>query len=288
MSWPVWRPFPGRCRSALGSPTGSLAGQPAWIRTRGRSCCSRQPMSAATGRYCGAPRTRGHRHRGGRGCRRIGWPDRAFGGVCAVPPSAHPVGGLSRCHRPGPQARAPAAEHCDELWPVGPAGLAPGSCCSRSRMSAWPLRLSTLPGAPMTAGASRAAAALLRRSIELSVDDGSSGGPRADAGSVPAQNRASRRRAGSGRGRAFPAARPQRAGRGERLRGDILFAKGRVAESATVLAALAHRLGPAQPEAREAMVAAMRASLWAGAGPDSGAGGRRAGVSAPGPVARPA
>ncbi len=53
--------------------------------------------------------------------------------------------------------------------------------------------------------------------------------------------------------------------RGERLRGDILFTKGQVTESAAVLADLAQRLGPAKPEAREAMLAAMRASLWAGA-----------------------
>lgn len=112
-----------------------------------------------------------------------------------------------------------------------------------------------------------AAAALLRRSIELSVDDGPRAGRELmlagvklktghpDAAQDLVEDALSR----------LPD--PTTQARGERLRGDILFIKGRAAESAAVLAGLAHRLGPAQPEAREAMAAAMRATLWAGVGP---------------------
>jgi DNA-binding CsgD family transcriptional regulator/predicted negative regulator of RcsB-dependent stress response len=114
-------------------------------------------------------------------------------------------------------------------------------------------------------GGIAAAAALMRRSIELSVDDG---------------RRASRELAlahaslKTGRPDAaqdlIEAALPRLPDAGaqaeaERLRGDILFARGQTVEAATVLAGLARRLGPAQPEARETMAAAMRASLWAGA-----------------------
>ena len=114
-------------------------------------------------------------------------------------------------------------------------------------------------------GGLSAAAALLRRSVELSADDGrragrelmlagaklKTGHPDAAQDLVEA---------------ALPRLPdPEAEAKGERLRGDILFAEGRAAESATVLAGLAQRLGPAKPEAREAMAAAMRASLWAGA-----------------------
>ena len=114
-------------------------------------------------------------------------------------------------------------------------------------------------------GGITAAAALMRRSIELSVDDGRR------AGRELALAQASLKTGHPDTAQelvegALPRL-PDRSGQtdGERLRGDILFAKGRAAESATVLAALAERLGPAKPAAREAMAAAMRASLWAGA-----------------------
>ncbi len=51
---------------------------------------------------------------------------------------------------------------------------------------------------------------------------------------------------------------------GEQLRGEILFAQGRVADSANVLAGAARLLVPDHAAAREAMAAAMRAAIWAG------------------------
>src|SRR5262249_48911621 len=58
---------------------------------------------------------------------------------------------------------------------------------------------------------------------------------------------------------------PRARGRGERLRGDLLFAQGHAAESAQVLASAARSLADTdQGAAREAMAAAMRASIWAG------------------------
>ena len=52
---------------------------------------------------------------------------------------------------------------------------------------------------------------------------------------------------------------------GEQLRGEILFAQGRVSDSANVLAGAARLLCPDHAAAaREAMAAAMRAAIWAG------------------------
>ncbi len=51
---------------------------------------------------------------------------------------------------------------------------------------------------------------------------------------------------------------------GEQLRGEILFARGHVADSATVLAGAARLLAPDHAAAREAMAAAMKAAIWAG------------------------
>lgn len=51
---------------------------------------------------------------------------------------------------------------------------------------------------------------------------------------------------------------------GEQLSGEILFAQGRVADSASVLAGAARLLAPDYTAAREAMAAAMRAAIWAG------------------------
>jgi DNA-binding CsgD family transcriptional regulator len=110
-----------------------------------------------------------------------------------------------------------------------------------------------------------AAAALLRRSIELSVDDGR----RAARELLLAQASLKTGRPDTaqdlidGALSRLPDARAQ--AEAERLRGEIMFIRGDAAESATVLAGLARRLGPAKPEARQAMAAAMRASLWAGA-----------------------
>jgi DNA-binding CsgD family transcriptional regulator/DNA-binding MarR family transcriptional regulator len=51
---------------------------------------------------------------------------------------------------------------------------------------------------------------------------------------------------------------------GEQLRGEILFAQGRVSDSANVLAGAARLLSPDHAAAREAMAAAMKAAIWAG------------------------
>jgi DNA-binding CsgD family transcriptional regulator len=114
-------------------------------------------------------------------------------------------------------------------------------------------------------GGIAAAAALLRRSIELSADDGR----RASRELTLAHASVKMGQPDTAQDLiegALPRLHdPSAQDDGERLRGDVLFAKGRAAESATVLAALAERLGPAKPAAREAMAAAMRASLWAGA-----------------------
>jgi DNA-binding CsgD family transcriptional regulator len=114
-------------------------------------------------------------------------------------------------------------------------------------------------------GGYAARAALLRRSVDLSADEGRRvdrelkladaelRGGHPDAAQDLVDVALSRR----------PDVRAQ--AQAERLRGDILFAQGQAAESATVLANLARSLPPAQPQGRDAMAAAMRASLWAGA-----------------------
>jgi DNA-binding CsgD family transcriptional regulator len=109
-----------------------------------------------------------------------------------------------------------------------------------------------------------AAAALVRRSIELSVDDDRRAGrelmlAHASLKTGHPDNAQELVEAALSR---LPDPRAQ--AEAERLRGDIMFIRGQVAEAATVLAGLARRLGPAQPEAREAMASAMRASLSAG------------------------
>jgi len=57
---------------------------------------------------------------------------------------------------------------------------------------------------------------------------------------------------------------PRACALGEQLRGEILFAQGRVTDSATTLAGAARLLAPDHAAAREAMAAAMRAAIWAG------------------------
>ncbi len=142
-------------------------------------------------------------------------------------------------------------------WHQGAAAARPDECVATAlEHAAWRAH---------ERGGLGAAAALLRRSIDLSVDDGhqarrelmlagaslKTGHPDAAHDLVEA---------------ALPRLQdPGARAQAERLRGEILFAEGRTAESATVLAAVAQRLGPGKCEAREAMLAAMRASLWAGA-----------------------
>jgi DNA-binding CsgD family transcriptional regulator len=114
-------------------------------------------------------------------------------------------------------------------------------------------------------GGIAAAAAMLRRSVELSVDEGRRTGRELMLAAKQlktghpdtAQELVDAALSGS------PDPRAQ--AQGERLHGDILFAKGQAAEAAAVLTNLARRLDPDQPEAREAVAAAMRPSIWAGA-----------------------
>jgi len=114
-------------------------------------------------------------------------------------------------------------------------------------------------------GGLAATAAMLRRSIELSVDDGRRSGRELMLAGVnlktghadAAQELVETALSGSPDLRAHAL--------GERLRGDILFAKGHAAESATVLMNLARRLGHGEPETRDVMAAAMRSSILAGA-----------------------
>jgi DNA-binding CsgD family transcriptional regulator len=106
--------------------------------------------------------------------------------------------------------------------------------------------------------------ALLRRSVELTADDGqrarrelaladaelTSGNPDAAQDLVEA---------------ALPRLQnPRSHALGEQLRGEILFVQGHVADSANVLAGAARLLAPDDAAAREAMAAAIRAAIWAG------------------------
>lgn len=116
-------------------------------------------------------------------------------------------------------------------------------------------------------GGLAATAALLRRSIELSVDDDRRAGRELMLAAASLKTGHPDTAQHLVEAALSQLSDPKAQAQGERLRGDILFAQGRAAESATVLADLARRLGPSQPEARDAMAAAMRASLWAGAAP---------------------
>jgi DNA-binding CsgD family transcriptional regulator len=114
-------------------------------------------------------------------------------------------------------------------------------------------------------GGYAARAAMLRRSVELSADDGCQASRElklVDAEFTGGQPDAAQNLVDAALPRlADPRARAQ----GERLRGDLLFAQGHAAESAQVLASAARSLADIdQSAAREAMAAAMRASLLAG------------------------
>ena len=113
-------------------------------------------------------------------------------------------------------------------------------------------------------GGYAARAAFLRRSAELTGDDGrraarelrlasaelKSGHPETAQDLVDA---------------ALPQlADPRARALAERLRGDILFVQGRAAEAAQVLAGAARSLAPDDRAAREAMATALRAAIWAG------------------------
>lgn len=116
-----------------------------------------------------------------------------------------------------------------------------------------------------TRGGYAARAALLRRSVELSADGGRRAGRElklADAELRGGHPDAAQDLVHAVLPRlADPRARAQAA----RLGGDLLFAQGHAAESAQVLASAARSLADMdQGAAREAMLAAMRASIWAG------------------------
>jgi DNA-binding CsgD family transcriptional regulator len=114
-------------------------------------------------------------------------------------------------------------------------------------------------------GGYAARAALLRRSVELSAEGDRRAGRElklADAELRSGHPGAAQDLVHAALPRlADPRARAQ----AERLRGDLLFARGNATESAEVLASAARSLADMdQGAAREAMAAAMRVSIWAG------------------------
>jgi DNA-binding CsgD family transcriptional regulator len=107
-------------------------------------------------------------------------------------------------------------------------------------------------------------AALLRRSVELTPDNGQR--PRRELMLADAELRSGDPGIAQDLvDAALPdLSDPTSRAVAEQLRGEILFAQGHVADSATVLAAAARLLTPDHSAAREAMAAAMRAAIWAG------------------------
>jgi DNA-binding CsgD family transcriptional regulator len=114
-------------------------------------------------------------------------------------------------------------------------------------------------------GGCAARAGLLRRSVELTPDDGRRARRElalADAELMSGHPDTARDLADTAVGQLTdPALRAM----GERLQGEILFAQGNAAESATVLAGAARSFGLGGAVGRETMTAAMWASVWAGA-----------------------
>jgi DNA-binding CsgD family transcriptional regulator len=109
-----------------------------------------------------------------------------------------------------------------------------------------------------------ARAGLLRRSVELTPDDGRRAQRElalADAELMSGHPDTARDLADTALGQLTdPAMRAM----AERLQGEILFAQGNAAESAKVLAGAARSFGPGRAVGRETMTAAMWASVWAG------------------------
>ncbi|HUA42037.1 MAG TPA: LuxR C-terminal-related transcriptional regulator [Streptosporangiaceae bacterium] len=142
-------------------------------------------------------------------------------------------------------------------WHQGAAATEPDECVAAALESAaWRAH---------ERGGLGAAAALLRRSIELSEDDGRRAGRELMLAGASLKTGHPDEAHDLAEGALSRLPDPEAQAQGERLRGEILFAQGQAGESATVLEGFARRLGPAQPGAREALAAAMRASLWAGA-----------------------
>jgi DNA-binding CsgD family transcriptional regulator len=119
-------------------------------------------------------------------------------------------------------------------------------------------------GRAQARGGYAARAALLRRSVELTPDDGRQARRQlalADAELRGGHPDTARDLADTALGRlADPVARAA----GERLQGEILFVLGDPAESAKALADAARTLGPDRAVGRETMAMAMWASVWAG------------------------
>jgi DNA-binding CsgD family transcriptional regulator len=113
-------------------------------------------------------------------------------------------------------------------------------------------------------GGYAARAALLRRAVELTADDGRSTGRElalAKAELMGGHPETARDLVDS----ALPRLGGREArGLAQRLQGEIMFAQGYAAESAQVLAGAARLLAPDRDAAREAMATAMRAAIWAG------------------------
>ena len=113
-------------------------------------------------------------------------------------------------------------------------------------------------------GGYAARAALLRRSVELTPDDGRRAVRQvalADAELMSGHPDTARDLADTALGQLTD--RATRA-MGERLQGEILLAQGNAGKSAKVLADAARSIGPDRAAGRETMAAAMWASVWAG------------------------
>jgi DNA-binding CsgD family transcriptional regulator len=113
-------------------------------------------------------------------------------------------------------------------------------------------------------GGYAARAALLRRAVELTADDGRWAGRElalAKAELMGGHHETARELVDAALPRLGD---PEARGLAQRLRGEILFAQGHAAESAQVLAGAARLLAPDLDAAREAMATAMRAAIWAG------------------------
>jgi DNA-binding CsgD family transcriptional regulator len=154
-------------------------------------------------------------------------------------------------------SEATSGTHPDlQAWHQGAAATGPDEDVASA--------LERAAGDAQARGGYAARAGLLRRSIELTPDDGLRARREialAEAELMSGHPDKARDLADAALGRLTdPGARAA----GERLRGEILFVQGNAAESAKVLADAARSLDPDRPAGRETMAAAMWAAVWAG------------------------